>query len=100
MLKKKVTKYRQNLELADKENQSLNMEKDHTIQQMKSTFITKMEQLQTEVEHMKAKQSQKSASYKKIKHEYTKLRSKSKYEQSIIHKFVGKFDNDIAFARN
>ena len=99
-LKKKVYKYKHNLELADKENQSLNIEKDQTINQIKSQFLTKMKQLQQEVELMKTKQGQKSASYKKMKHELVKLKSRSKRDGDLINQFVHKFENDVTFARN
>lgn len=100
ILKKKVHKYKNDLERVGKENECLNIEKDKTISKMKTTFVKKMEDLQKEVEQMKTKQSHKSATYRKIKQEYTKLRSKSKRDESLIARFMRKFENDIAFARN
>ena len=100
MLKKKVKKYKYDLEKVGKENQCLNIEKDQTILQMKTSFVGKMEGLQREVEQMKVNQCQKSAYYKKMKHEFSKLKSKSKHHETLISKFINKFENDIAFARN
>lgn len=59
-----------------------------------------MEELQNEVESMKQKQNEKSESYKRIKQEYSKLKSRSKKDGSLLNKFVKKFENDLAFARN
>lgn len=59
-----------------------------------------MEELQNEVEQMKQKQNEKSASYKKIKHDYHKLKTRAKKDESLLSKFVKKFENDLAFARN
>lgn len=90
------------------------MEKDQAILKIKNTFmckfdllspiitlnLDKMEELQKEVELMKQQQSEKSSSYKKIKHEYSKLKGKSKEDEALINKFFKKFENDLAFARN
>ena len=67
---------------------------------MKTSFVGKMEGLQKEVEQMKVNQCQKSVSYKKMKQEFSKLKSKSKHHESIISKFISNFENDVAFARN
>jgi septal ring factor EnvC (AmiA/AmiB activator) len=59
-----------------------------------------MEDLQNEVNQMKAKINDKSASYKKIKQDYSKLKAKEKKDEQLMAKFFKKFENDLAFARN
>ena len=59
-----------------------------------------MESLQREVETMKNRQNEKSFNYKKIKHDYGKLRDKTRKEESALSKFFKRFENDLAFARN
>ena len=49
---------------------------------------------------MKLKQNEKSSNYKKIKHDYGKLKEKVKKEESALTKFLKMFKNDLAFARN
>jgi len=63
-------------------------------------YLDKMEELQNEVGIMKQKQNEKSLSYKKIKKDFQKLKSKTKKEGSVLNKFLKKFENDLAFARN
>lgn len=84
-------------------------EKDQAIVKIKSTFlgnfillslIEKVEELQKEVESMKRKQSEKSSSYKKLKHDYGKLKEKMKREEAALAQFIKRFENDLAFARN
>ena len=93
----------------NKENMTLNQEKDQAILKIKNSFmcrsfsfkvLDKMEELQQEVEVMKQKQNEKSASYKKVKQEYIKLKAKNKKDVSLLNKFSKKFENDLAFARN
>ena len=79
ILKKKINKYKSDIQKADQENRDINIEKDQTIIHIKNSFmskssiltiIEKMEEVQNEVELMKQRQNEKSVSYKKIKHEY------------------------------
>lgn len=69
---------------------------------MYAFFLTldKMEDLQNEVHQMKSKINEKSASYKKIKHDYSNLKAKAKKDEQLMTKFLKKFENDLAFARN
>ena len=47
-----------------------------------------MEELQNEVGIMKQKQNEKSLSYKKIKKDFQKLKSKTKKEGAVLNKFL------------